>query len=165
MIKSITGLLCFLFVISSCYHLVFWSRFNIDAFQYIAIEDIIKGVLYSMSSAILLAGIAFIFIIAALIFEVLKIDLSTTKAYLVNREVQLLRFVIIAMFILIMIPSSIIHSTIYDLHGHLSESLLSIISYILPFFLLYLPFPHTDLQIFILTIKILLQIRKAKNTG
>lgn len=134
MIKSITGLLGFLFVISSCYSLVFWDRFNVDIFQYMSVEDIIKGVVYSMRSAILLAAVAMACIAAGLIFEVLKRRLNIPKFSYAREEVRFLRSIIITMFLLIMIPGIIIHSNIYETNNHIDIYWLSKFAYAMPFF-------------------------------
>ena len=51
MIKSTAVVLGFLFGISIAYYLSFWTSFDIDVFQYIAIEDIIKGIAYPLRYA------------------------------------------------------------------------------------------------------------------
>jgi hypothetical protein len=51
MIKSTAVTLGFLFGLSITYYLSFWTSFDIDVFQYLAIEDIIKGVAYPLRYA------------------------------------------------------------------------------------------------------------------
>jgi hypothetical protein len=51
MIKSTAVVLGFLFALSTAYYLSFWSFFDIDVFQYIAVSDIIKGIAYPLRFA------------------------------------------------------------------------------------------------------------------
>jgi hypothetical protein len=48
MLRSAAFILGGLFILSSTYYLTFWSRFNIDIFQYMQVGDIVKGVAYPM---------------------------------------------------------------------------------------------------------------------
>ena len=102
MIRSIASLLSCLFIISSCYYLCFWGRFNIDIFQYIAIEDMIKGVLYSISSAIAWAFVILLIVGFSLMFELVDFDSKTPKEYSPKIEANFLRHVIKVVFWIIL---------------------------------------------------------------
>lgn len=124
MIKSIAGLLSFLLVISTCYYLIFWSIFGVDISQYLEIQDVIKGVVYPMRSAIFLVTVMGGIASTALIFEVLKLNLGPPKAYYVEKEVQLLRGFIIAATVYIVVVSVAIHTDVYG--GYHSISIKSL---------------------------------------
>ena len=135
MIKSITGLLSFLFAISSCYYLVFWSMFNVDIFQYIAIEDIIKGVAYPMRSALLLAGFGILLTTIALITEtkMVKPYLNKSITNYRTREFQLLRNTIIVLSGVIITSAILIYLIIYQSNYYIRIGPLNIIAYTIPF--------------------------------
>ena len=52
MVKSLSVVLAYLFFLSSAYYLTFYGRLNIDIFQYLTAEDMIKGVLYPLKHSI-----------------------------------------------------------------------------------------------------------------
>jgi hypothetical protein len=135
MIKSITSLLSLLFVISSFYYLFFWGRFNIDIFQYIAIEDIIKGVAYSMRPAILLIPAFVIAFATALAFEKSNLGTAVSKTS-IQREEKLLRGTIAFCIVCLVVAGSTIYVYLYDNNtkaGILTISSLTILAYATPF--------------------------------
>lgn len=72
-LESSTKIFGYLFALSIVYYLSFWINFDINIFQYIAIEDIIKGIAYPLRFAAL--GIAGLFmIIVLLVFFVIVIE-------------------------------------------------------------------------------------------
>jgi hypothetical protein len=63
-IKSTAFILGYLFAIATAYYLSFWSNFDIDVFQFISVEDIIKGIAYPLRFAdIGIIGIFLFFVI------------------------------------------------------------------------------------------------------
>lgn len=50
-LESSTKILVFLFLLSITYYLSFWIHFDINIFQYIALEDITKGIAYPLRFA------------------------------------------------------------------------------------------------------------------
>jgi len=77
-IKSTAFILGYLFAIATAYYLSFWSYFDIDIFQFISIEDIIKGIAYPLRFADI--GLIFIFLFFVVLYTLIgltKYDTST----------------------------------------------------------------------------------------
>lgn len=67
-VKSTAFILGYLFAIASAYYLSFWGYFDIDVFQFISVEDIIKGIAYPLRFAdVGIIGI-FVFFVALYTF-------------------------------------------------------------------------------------------------
>jgi len=62
MLKTTAVYISFLGLLSVIYHLVYWGRFDIDVFQYIALQDFITGIAYPLRVAIWFA-LAFLVLI------------------------------------------------------------------------------------------------------
>ena len=71
-IKSTAVVLGFLFTLSIAYYLSYWSHFDVDVFQYMAIEDIIKGVAYPLRYA----GFVILLFTAYMLFAVAIIEFT-----------------------------------------------------------------------------------------
>lgn len=52
MIKSVSVVLGYLFTLSSVYYLVYFGGLQIDVFQYMSIDDIIKGIVYPLKVSV-----------------------------------------------------------------------------------------------------------------
>jgi hypothetical protein len=77
-IKSTAFILGYLFAVATAYYLSFWSYFDIDVFQFISVEDIIKGIAYPLRFAdIGLIGIFLFFVIVFTIIALIKFDTLT----------------------------------------------------------------------------------------
>jgi hypothetical protein len=50
-VKSTAFVLGYLFAVATAYYLSFWGYFDIDAFQFLSVEDIIKGIAYPLRYA------------------------------------------------------------------------------------------------------------------
>lgn len=66
-LESSTKILFFLFVLSISYYLAFWTHFDINVFQYLAIEDITKGIAYPLR----FAGVGILFLSAVIVLLLL----------------------------------------------------------------------------------------------
>ena len=62
-IKSTAFILGYLFAIATAYYLSFWSYFDIDVFQFISVEDIIKGIAYPLRFADIAIVLIFLFFV------------------------------------------------------------------------------------------------------
>ncbi|HEX8350378.1 MAG TPA: hypothetical protein VF598_10485, partial [Hymenobacter sp.] len=109
MIKSTAIVIGLLFVISSSYYLSFWSRLNIDVFQYIEIEDIIKGVAYSLRTAISWFAIVISMITIAVALEKFKAE-PKKRIYYKLKEIKLFYYVMGITFALCIAFGSYINS-------------------------------------------------------
>ena len=89
-VKSTAFILGYLFAVATAYYLSFWGYFDIDAFQFISVEDIIKGIAYPLRFADI--GIIFIF----LFFSVLYVAIGLTKF-----DKSTKRFLIVLLLLLI----------------------------------------------------------------
>lgn len=69
MIKSLSVVLAYLFFLSSAYYLTFYGTFNIDIFQYLTAEDMVKGVLYPLKYSIYFLVFIFFALLISLIPE------------------------------------------------------------------------------------------------
>ena len=76
LIKSTALVLGFLFAISTAYYLSFWSHFDVDALQYMAVEDIIKGVAYPLRfMGLWLAGLIVLAVVTLATIDILTSSL------------------------------------------------------------------------------------------
>ena len=79
-IKSTALVLGFLFGLSTAYYLSFWSHFDIDVFQYMAVEDIIKGVAYPLRFVGLwLIGLSILVVVTLAVIDVTKDPMPSKK--------------------------------------------------------------------------------------
>jgi hypothetical protein len=79
-IKSTAFILGYLFAVATAYYLSFWGYFDIDAFQFISVEDIIKGIAYPLRFADI--GIICIFAFFSALYAIIgltKFDKSTKR--------------------------------------------------------------------------------------
>lgn len=84
MIRSTATVLGFLFFLSVAYYLSFWSYFDINIFQYMAVEDIIKGIAYPLRYAgIWILG--FFTFLVLLFISFITIDTADLKLKLSKR--------------------------------------------------------------------------------
>jgi hypothetical protein len=97
MIKSTAVVLGFLFGLSTAYYLSFWGFFGIDIFQYIAIEDIIKGIAYPLR----LAGVWILGLFAFFVFMVTVLGIDAKDNWPKSARKPLVIFAIIAVIMII----------------------------------------------------------------
>ena len=93
MLKSAAAVLGFLFALSTAYYLSFWGYFGIDAFQFIAVEDIIKGIAYPLRFAGAWLSGLFVFIIVLTSFSAV----TKYKGLIGDYKDTLISFVVIVL--------------------------------------------------------------------
>jgi hypothetical protein len=83
-VKSTAFVLGYLFAVATAYYLSFWGYFDIDAFQFISVEDIIKGIAFPLRYAdVGILGIIVFFLIVYTMVALSKFD-KPTKRFLIG---------------------------------------------------------------------------------
>jgi hypothetical protein len=74
-IKSTGFVLGYLFSLATAYYLSYWSYFDIDVFQFISVEDIIKGIAYPLRFAdVGIIGVFLFFVVIYTIISIIKFN-------------------------------------------------------------------------------------------